>query len=289
MIGSLSNARPLLVFLHLAKTGGRTIDTVLRNSYGPGYVQAEPVRPPRTAGTGGRDFIAPIYGPEDLRNLRRRVPWVRALGGHTLTLWSGLEQAGPMRYFAFMRDPLARGASHYQYHVDRTETPLDWDAWCAWPEHHDHQVRYFDQGGDPEAAIAAIERNGVFVGLLERFEESLLLLQRLLAPELHPFYLRHNTSGNNDIARRLLSDRGCRERLQSMYAHEIPLHAYVRDVLWPRYEAAYGPGLAADAARLRAAPSRGFRRWPDRLARLQHRLWIEPWKCRNWRRAGKSS
>ncbi len=281
----LTATRPLLVFLHLAKTGGRTIDTVLRSSFGPGYVQAEPIRPPRPAGTGGREFIAPVYGPEDLRRLRRRVPWVRAVGGHTLTLWSGLQQAGPIRAFAFLREPLARGASHYQYHVDHTAEPLDWERWCAWPEHHDHQVRYFDRDGDPEAAIAAIEHHGVFVGLLERFEESLLLLRRLVAPELQPYYLRHNTAESNALARQILADRERRDQLREMYAGEFPLHAYVRDVLWPRYEAAYGPGLAADAARLRAAPARGFRHWPDRLARAQGRFWIQPWKRRNWRQA----
>jgi hypothetical protein len=283
---STSPSRSLLVFLHLAKTGGRTIDTVLRSTYGPRYVQAEPLRPPREAGTGGREFIIPAYTPDDLRRLQRRVPWMRAVGGHTLTLWSGLHETGPVRYFAFLRDPLTRGASHYQFHVTSSPSPLDWERWCAWPEHHDAQVRFFDHAGDPSAAIAAIEKHGVFVGLLERFEESLLLLRRLVAPELNCAYVRRNTAQDNSVARELLADPERRGRLREMYAGEFPLYAYVRDVLWPRYEAAYGPGLAADAARLRAAPSRGFATWPDRLARAQHRFWIEPWKRRAWRQAG---
>jgi hypothetical protein len=283
MLASRNRQRPLLVFCHLAKTGGRTVDTVLRSTYGPGYVQAEALQRPRRPGTGGREPIIPAYTAADLRRLRRRVPWMRAVGGHTLTVWGGLHEAAPIRYVAFLREPLARGASHYQYHVNHVAEPLDWDAWCAWPEHHDHQVRYFDRDGDPGRAIAAIEAQDVFVGLLERFEESLLLLQRLVAPELRPAFLRRNTAESNEVARALLADRQRREQLRGMYAREFPLYAYVRDVMWPRYEAAYGPTLAADAARLRAEPARGFRHWPDRLARAQHRFWIEPWKRRAWR------
>jgi hypothetical protein len=278
-------SRPLVAFLHLAKTGGRTVDTVLRSTYGPGYVQAEPWRPLAEIGAAVDDFMAPTYGPEDLRRLRRLCPWLRAVGGHTITLWSGLHRVEPVRYVAFLREPIARGASHYQYHVATHEEPLDWDRWCAWTEHHQHQVRYFDRAGDPQAAIAAIEEQGVFVGLLERFEESLLLMRKLAIPELQCGYERRNTASTNNLARDLRADPAKVERLREMYAGEFPLYEWVRDVLWPRYEAAYGPGLAEDAARLKADPARGFRRWHDRAGRAQHRFWIEPWKRAAWRRA----
>ena len=278
-------AEDLLAFLHLAKTGGRTFDTVLRGTYGPGYVQAESLRPLRGVDeVDDGDFIAPVWGPDDLRRLRRHCPWLRAVGGHPLTLWSELHTLTPVRYVAFMREPLARGASHYQFHVATADEPLDWDDWCAWPEHHQHQVRYFDFGGDARRAIAAIEHHGVFVGLLERFEESLLLLRRLLAPELRLAYRRSNTARDNTLAREILADPARRDDLRRMYAQEFPLHAWVTEELWPRYEAAYGPGLADDAARLRADPARGFRVWPDRLARAQHRFWIDPWVRRQRRR-----
>lgn len=277
-------ARPLLVFLHLGKTGGRTVDTVLRNTYGAGYVQAEALRPQRPVGLDDGEFINPVYGPADLAAVKRHCPWLKAIGGHTLTLWSECHNVQPVRYVAFMREPLARGASHYQYHVANTQQPLDWDRWCAWPEHHHHQVRFFDRDGDPDRAIAAIEEHGVFVGLLERFEESLLIMQRLVAPELRLAYRRRNTARSNSLARELLDDPARREQLHTLYAREFPLHRWVVEELWPRYEAAYGPTLAADAARLREAPDRDFRRLPDLLGRAQHRWWIEPWVQRQRRR-----
>ncbi len=276
--------RSLLVFLHLAKTGGRTVDTVLRNTFGPAYVQAESLRPHRPVGLDDDAFIAPVYTPADLDRLHRHCPWLRAVGGHTLTLDAGFHRHRPVRYLAFLREPLARGASHFQYHQAATPHPLDWDRWCAWREHHNHQTRFFAADGDPRRAMTAIEEHGVFVGLLEKFEESLLLARRLVAPELHLAYHRSNTAGDNSLARELLADAGARDRLQAMYAADIPLYAWVRDHLWPRYEAAYGPDLADHAALLRQNPSRGFRRLPDLAARIQHRFWIEPWVARQRRR-----
>jgi hypothetical protein len=276
-------AGSLLAFLHLAKTGGRTLDTVFRSTYGPGYVQAEALRPHRPIGLDDGEFEAPVYDPDDLKRVRRHCPWLRAIGGHTLTLWSDLHAVEPVRYVAFLREPLARGASHYQFHAATTPDPLDWDRWCAWPEHHHHQVRYFDRQGDPDRAIAAIQRHGVFIGLLERFEESLLLMRHLLVPELRPAYRRRNTARTNTLARGLLDDPARREQLRTMYARDVPLYQWAIDELWPRYEAAYGPTLAEDAARLREDPAHGFRALPDRLARIQHRFWIEPWVRRQRR------
>ena len=269
-------SRPLLLFLHLAKTGGRTLDTVFRNTYGAAYVQAEPWRPPHPMGWGDGEFILPTYDPDDVRRLLRLCPWARAVGGHPLTLWSGAHTVRRVRYVAFLREPVSRGASHYQYHVNTNADPLDWDAWCRWREHHNHQARYFDHDGDPQRAIAAIEENNVFVGLLERFEESLLLLKKLVAPELHLAYQRRNTAESNDLARSLKEDPVRREQLREMYAADLPLYQWVHEVLWPRYEQAYGPTLAADAARLKADPGRDFRCWHDRAGRGLHRFWVEP-------------
>ncbi len=269
-------SRPLLVFLHLAKTGGRTLDTVFRNTYGAGYVQAEAWRATRPMGWGDGEFIIPTYEPDDVRRLLRLCPWARAIGGHPLTLWSGAHEVRPVRYVAFLREPVSRGISHYQYHVNTNPDPLGWDAWCDWREHHNHQARYFDRAGDSAAAIAAIQQHGVFVGLLERFEESLLLLQKLVAPELHPAYLRRNTAESNDVARELRSDPDRCARIRDMYAADIPLYDWVRNELWPGYEHAYGPGLAEDARSLAADPASGFRRWPDRAGRALHRFWVEP-------------
>ena len=276
--------RPLLVFMHLAKTGGRTFDTVLRGSYGAAYVQAEAWRPHRPLRLDDPRFIIPTYDRRDVRRLLGLVPWAKAIGGHPLTLESAVHDIVPVRYVAFMREPLSRGASHYQYHVATNDRPLSWADWCRCPEHHDHQTRFFDPGGDSQAAMEAIERHGVFIGLLERFEESLVLLQRLVAPELRVQYRRRNTAVRSDLAREILEDPQRVAAMRRSYGADMALYERVRDELWPRYEAAYGPGLAEDAARLKADPESGFRVWHDRAGRALHRFWVGPAFARSRRR-----
>lgn len=269
--------RPLLAFLHIAKTGGRSVETMLRSSYGPAYCHALPWRRPLRPGEAGRPLAIATYDRDDLRRLRRLCPFMRAVGGHAVTLWSGLHDVQPVRYFAFLREPVARMASHYQFHRATVPAPLDLDGWCAWHEPRELQTKYFSADGDPRAAIAAIERHGVFVGLLERFDESLLLLRRLAAPELNPAYRRENTAGSNSLAKRMLADPATRSRLAALVEGEQELYAWVRDELFPRQVEAYGAAaLAADLERFRADPGRGFNAGNDLLHRGYERLWLRP-------------
>lgn len=277
--------RPLLAFLHIAKTGGRSVETMLRSSYGVSYCHAIPWRPPLRPGEAGRPLAIATYDLDDFRRLRRLCPFMQAIGGHAVTLWSGLHEARPVRYFAFLREPVARMASHYQFHRATVPGPLDLDGWCRWHEPRELQAKYFSRDGDPQAAIAAIERHGVFVGLLERFDESLLMLRRLAAPELNPAYRRENTAGANDLARQLLADPGTRARLAALVEGEQELYAWVRDELFPRQVEAYGAAaLAADLERFRADPARGFNARNDLLHRAYQRLWLGPAVGRERRR-----
>lgn len=280
--------RPLVAFLHIAKTGGRSVETMLRSSLGVRYCHAIPWRRPLRPGEEGRPLAVATYDQDDFRRLRRLWPPLDGIGGHAVTLWSGLHEVRPVRYFAFLREPLPRMASHYQFHRETVPAPLDLDGWSAWHEPRDLQVKYFDRDGDPRAAIAAIERHGAFVGLLERFDESLLMLRKLVDPRLNPAYRRENTAGSNRLAKELLADPAARARLQAMVAGEEELYAWVRDELFPRQVEAYGAGaLAADLERFRADPQRGFDPLNDRLNRAVWKLWLGPAVGRARRRAGE--
>lgn len=269
-------SRPLLAFLHVAKTGGRSVETMLRSTYGPAYCHALVWREPEPAGRSTAPFQIPTYDHADFHRLERLNPWMRAVGGHALALWTGLHELRPVRYFAFLRDPLQRAASHYQFHVAESADPLDWEQWCAWHEPHNQQVRRFTRDGGAAEAIAAIERHGVFVGLMEHFDESLVLLRKLVAPELNLAYLRSNVAPSNDLAKSILADPVRSSRLQELNREEQPLYDHVTQVLMPAWRAAYGPSLAEDVAQFTADRARGFNHLNDRLHRAVYRLYWNP-------------
>jgi hypothetical protein len=266
-----------LAFIHVGKTGGQTVQTALRSSYGAAYCDAVDWR------DRDEEFVVPKYGPADYRRLKSLCPFMKSVGGHQIALWSDLHVVEPVRYFAFVREPLRRGASHYQYHLRDEDQPLTWDEWVAWPVHQNHQVKMFSRDGSAAAAIRAIEHHQVFIGLTERYDESLLILNRLVARDLNPSYRRTNTARDNEVAQRLLADPATRRQIETMYGEEFALYEFVKEEWYPRWRREYGPTLADDLARFQADRARGFSRRNHLAQRLYQKLWTEP-RARRLRR-----
>jgi len=257
-------AKELLAFIHVAKTGGQTVETMLESTYGIAHLATVPWQPRRDPGSDAADYVVPKYAPDDFRRIKRLCPFVRSIGGHGIALWSDLHEVQPTRYFALVREPLKRGASHFQYHIQYDQPDLAWDDWVAWPVHQNHQLKMFSRQGDAEDARRAIERHEVFVGLTERFDESLLVFQRLLRPDLNIAYVRTTTARDNALARQLLETPRSRAQLEQMYGAERPLYEWVANDLYPRYRREYGSTLEVDLE--------AYRRHRDRVNRLNIKL-----------------
>lgn len=250
----------MIAFVHVAKTGGRTIEAMLRSAHGWRHCDAQHLRPiPREDPSRVR-FSIPKYGPEEIAQLKSLMPGLKSLGGHHVALWSDVEQVIPdVQYLIFLREPLKRGASHYQYHLQNDDYTglfgfrnFEWDKWVNWETHHNHQVKMLSPRVDVDEAIRLIESKGAFVGLMERFDESLVLFKKLFAPDLRIAYRRKNTASDNSIARSLLADERKKAQIKEMYAKEFPLYEYVANELYPRFQREYGSSLEEDVARYQA-------------------------------------
>lgn len=266
----------MLAFVHIAKTGGITVASMLRSAHGARHCEATSMRPRPQGDPHGVRFMIPKYGPEDVAFLRTVMPGMRSLSGHHVALWSGVEEVFPdVQYFLFLRDPLKRGASHYQFHVNHDDYTarfgfrhFDWDRWVQWDTHHNHQLKMISPNVDTHEAIGLLEDPRVFVGLMEHFDESLVMLRGLCRPDLNIAYRRRNTAEDNTLARSLLDDARSREQIREMYADEFPLYAYVRDELYPRYRREYGPTLDADVAAFRERGRKRYNYWNAAMHRL---------------------
>jgi len=243
----------LIAYVHVMKTGGQTMCDILRQSF-PGRhcdLQAAGVA---TAG--------------DLRFARRFYPRLRSVGGHGVVPLGDLAAAcDSIRYFMFLRDPVERCVSHYQYRRNKDETS-PFEPWLE--KYANYQTRFLcrtrDSGAswpvraDADRAIEAIERHVGFVGLQERFDESLVLLDRWIAdPAFDPAYRARNVASSSTIRRQILGDPRTVEMIRAHHVEDEKVYRYARDVVYPRQVAQYGPTLAADLAALRArlpAPQR---------------------------------
>lgn len=267
----------VIAFVHIAKTGGQTIETMLASTFGAGFCRAPEWGRDRRTETDARGFVVSKYGPDDLRRLRRLCPWLRCVGGHPVALWSDFGAVAPTTWFTFLREPLARGASHFQYNLrDPTGRARRWDEWVQWPVHQDHQLKMLSPVADVDDAIARIVRDRVFVGLTEHFDESLILLKRLVLPQLNIAYRRTNTAEDPAPANAMLADPAVVGELERMYAKEIALYRWVREEWYPRFQREYGPTLTADVAAFRRDHGCGFNRVNHLLSRLNQRLLLRP-------------
>jgi len=250
----------MLAFVHIGKTGGITVASMLRSSFGAAHCDATSMRPRPQGDPTGVRFMIPKYGPDDIAFLKTVMPGMRSISGHHVALWSDVEKVYPdTKYFLFLRDPLKRGASHYQFHVTHDDYTakfgfkhFPWDKWVEWETHHNHQLKMISPNVDVDEAIKLLETKNVFVGLTEHFDESLVMMQKLFCPELDIAYRRKNTAEDNTLAKSLLQDEKSREQIREMYAKEFPLYEYVRNEIYPRYRQEYGPSLDQDVARFQS-------------------------------------
>jgi len=166
----------------------------------------------------------------------------------------------------FLRDPVERCVSHYQYRRNKDETS-GFESWLV--KHANYQARFLCRTGDsgetwPVAdaarAIEAIERRVGFVGLQERFDESLVLLGRWVDdPDFDVAYRARNVASSSSIRKQILGDPRLVEMIRAHHVEDEKLYRHARDVIYPRQVARHGTALAADVAALRArlpAPQR---------------------------------
>jgi len=224
----------MLVFVHIEKTGGRTLRYILRSSYGPRHCEVEP--------DGLWDDLP--FSTSDLRRLRRVYPRLVSVAGHRVTGYVDLEEQGTdFRYFTILRDPLKMCASRYQFHVDRKKKNLSLEEWLQKDAVRNAQAKRI--AGTPSAndAIRMIDRKEMFVGLSECFDESLVLLKALRAPDLNIGYTSVNVAKGNNLARDLLANQRTRQAIVEANHADIELYGHVREELYPAFRQEYGASL----------------------------------------------
>jgi len=251
------------------KTGGTTMSHILRSSFGLQHCQVEPWH--------ARWSGAP-FSTHDFQHLRKLYPNLKSIAGHRLTAYVDLQENGTeFKYFTLVRDPLKLCASRFQFKVNVSKKKnLDFQEWIQrdWPRNH--QTKMIAGVEDVDEAIRIIKKKNIFVGLTERFDESMILLKALMANDLNISYKRVNVAGNNSIKKHLLSTESTRQMLIEAQKVDLEFYNFVRQELYPSYLAEYGASLETDLANYRQSRSNSFNYWNLTLSRLKQYLIYKP-------------
>lgn len=260
----------MLVFIHISKTAGTTVSYILRSSFGLRHCQVEPWQ----AKSGGPPFSA-----YDLQRLRRLYPNLKSIAGHRVRGYVDLGENGTdFKYFTFMRHPLKRHASYFQFKVEEKGLKdlvfEDWVVEREWPRNR--QTKAIAGVADVDEAIRILKNKNIFVGLAECFDESMVLLKTLMANDLDISYRRVNVAHSKTLAKSLLSTESTRQMLIEANQADLELYNFVRHELYPTYQREYGPSLEADVARYRQTQSNNFNYLNLTLSRLKQYILYKP-------------
>ena len=228
----------MLAHFHLMKTAGQTVCDILRQSFADRHCDVRT----RCMAT-----------PADLRLTERMYPNLKSIAGHTVYPTKRLTKERPdLRFFTFFRDPVQRCVSHYQFSLRRNQLRKSFQSWLE--DLANYQTRMLARNtSDVARAIEFIETQIEFVGLVERFDESLVLLRNWSGDEeLDIHYRSRNVAKDNRVKQQLLSDPRIVALIREHHEEDYKLYNYVCDVIYQRQAQQYGPSLTADTAEFEA-------------------------------------
>lgn len=178
----------------------------------------------------------PVASADEVRRCRLIYWRMKCLSGHGITPHSDLDSVSQhLRYFTFLREPLTRCASDYQFRVVRGGMRKPFHEWVRSEFAGNQQTLKIAGQPDADAAIEMLDSRVGFVGLLERFDESLVLLQKWAAPlAIDIRYRPKNVSANSSIKTRLLADPKTLSLLREVNQEDLKLYRYVTEELYPR-------------------------------------------------------
>src|SRR6476660_672917 len=168
---------PVYAFVHIDKTGGTTLTSILRRSFGTRHCDIR--LPLAKRHIDGRNHHARVDAA-DLRRVERIYRGLRGISGHNVKAYSDLQTVRPdVRYITVLREPTARFRSQFLNRA-RCHSIEGFERWADDELMHNWQTKMI--AGEPNAqkAIDLLATRFGFVWFTERFDEGLVMLGRWL-------------------------------------------------------------------------------------------------------------
>ena len=199
----VQQSSPTVIFLHLPKAAGTTLKDIIHRQYCPEQIYE-------------LDSTQFIQAQENFKQLdQTEKANIKILMGH---MYFGLHEflPSPSTYITMLRNPIERVVSYYHF-VKKLTTHDDYELikkqnislkeYCQTGRENmcNGQTRFLSGTRESEicghAQLAEAKQNlrqyFSVVGIQERFDESLLLLQKKLGWKKAPFYYQRNTNRAN--------------------------------------------------------------------------------------------
>jgi len=221
----------MIVFLHIPKTAGSTFQFILENTFGVSACHTNHTK---------QDF----FRPDDFEFARKFFPRMKSLAGHNLVDPLALDIPGAF-HVTFLREPVARVFSHYQDMIltgGKTWTFEEFMEKSGVAENL--HVRLMAGEPNLDKAKKYLERCD-FVGLTEKFDLSLHILEKLTPLPLNLNYKRRRTAATNTVRQPVARDPRMIELARERNRLDLALYDFAVQEIFPKFCAK--AGFAPDA------------------------------------------
>jgi hypothetical protein len=231
--------KEILAFTHIPKAGGTTLIHIFRRNY---FLENCDVRYLSKKSIG-------VFSAEDLCKTLLINPFIKCIMGHNIRPYSDLDKVFlNIRYVAVLRDPVDRFISHY-LHRKMSQKENSFDEFMEEKRYHNYQTKFIAGSEDIDKAKYILAEKYFAVGVLEEFDEFLLLLSNKLN------FRDFDTSYSK---KRVRKDNKSKVILKAKYEKEIvdkneldiELYEYVRKTIILKERAYYGPEFHRDLTNL---------------------------------------
>jgi len=240
-------ANYFLCFIHIERCGGTTFHRILKRNFPFSYFSFSPHK--GREGESGFELYS-----DSLKILTKYYPMISGIGGHTTRVYLNYNRVikKTIFYFTFLRDPVKRYLSHIAYYIVRNNFHQKnyIEEFIADKRFNNLQTRRIAGCPDLKKAKDYLTNEIKFIGITERFDESLLILNRMLNYGLSIHYKRENTL----VSSQKLQYQNLPERIQTSIIKnnrlDLELYEFGKELFIKQINQ-YGDSLINDLDRYR--------------------------------------
>lgn len=220
---------PFMIYCHIEKNAGTTMHYILNENL-PYYFALD---------SNPRYGNHRPFNEKTMQRLLNLFSPIQGIGGHTVSPHFDYQAVLPGKeiyMFAFFREPVKRYLSQLNYQIEVMKENWTFETFLNNEQFSDLQTKKIAGTADFEKAKSILTEKMSFAGLVEKFDEGLMIMKTQLGDDFDIRYKKKNSLTRNKQTYTLqgLSEIEI-DSIKSKNRNDIQLYQFLKEELYPKY------------------------------------------------------